>query len=113
MTDYRQFECPGSTWFFTVYLAERRNNRLLVNRIDLLRESFRYVRNKHSYKIDAIVILPEHLHCILTLPEGDNDFSGRWGLIKTYFSRHIEKSERIARRERNMAAAFLGTPYSR
>jgi putative transposase len=43
VADYRRFRIPGSTWFFTVNLAERRNNHLLVDQIDLLREAFRYV----------------------------------------------------------------------
>lgn len=45
---------------------------------------------KHPYIIDAIVILPDHLHCLWTLPESDNDFPTRWRLIKTYFSRECE-----------------------
>ena len=97
MTEYRRFEHPGATWFFTVNLAERHDNKLLVNCIDLLRESFLYVKNRHPYKIDAVVILPDHLHCILTLPQGDSDFASRWGLIKAYFSRHIEKGERVSK----------------
>lgn len=97
MTEYRRFYYPGATWFFTVNLAERRDNRLLVNQIDLLREAFTNVKTKHPYKMDAVVILPEHLHCILTLPEDDGDFSTRWGLIKAYFSRRIEKNERISK----------------
>ena len=97
MTEYRRFKYPGATWFFTVNLTERQNNRLLIDPIDLLRAAFTYVKNKHPYKIDAIVILPEHLHCILTLPEGDGNFSTRWGLIKAYFSRNIEKGERISK----------------
>ncbi len=96
MTEYRRFYHPGATWFFTVNLAERSGNRLLTDQIDLLREAFTQVKSTHPYKMDAVVILPEHLHCILTLPEGDSDFSTRWGLIKAYFSRHIEKSERIS-----------------
>jgi putative transposase len=43
VADYRRFRIPVSTWFFTVNLAERRNNHLLVDQIDLLREAFRYV----------------------------------------------------------------------
>jgi putative transposase len=97
MTEYRRFYYPGATWFFTVNLAERHGNQLLTERIDVLREAFAYVKNKHPYKIDAMVVLPEHLHCILTLPEGDGDFSTRWGLIKAYFSRHIEAGERISK----------------
>jgi putative transposase len=47
------------------------------------------MKENHPFEIDAIVVLPDHLHCIMTLPEGDPDFSTRWSLIKAYFSRHI------------------------
>lgn len=96
MTEYRRFQHAGATWFFTVNLVERHGNRLLTDQIDLLRMAFAHVKARHPYEIDAIVILPEHLHCILTLPAGDSDFSVRWGLIKAYFSRHIAKGERIS-----------------
>jgi hypothetical protein len=68
MTDYRRIYIPGSTWFFTVNLAERRNNYLLVEKIDLLRAAFRYVKERKPYRINAVVIMPDHLHCIWTLP---------------------------------------------
>lgn len=55
--------------------------------IDLLRKAFRYVMQKHPFEINAIVILPDHLHTIWTLPKNDADFSTRWRLIKSYFSR--------------------------
>lgn len=117
MTEYRRFYYPGATWFFTVNLAERRGNQLLMERIDVLREAFVSVKNKHPFKIDAIMILPEHLHCILTLPEGDGDFSTRWGLIKAYFfppyrskRTDFQKPEK-PRRKRFMATAVLGTSY--
>ena len=96
MTEYRRFQHPGATWFFTVNLVERHGNRLLTDRIDLLRMAFAHLKANHPYEIDAIIVLPEHIHCILTLPDGDSDFSTRWGLIKAYFSRHIAKGERIS-----------------
>jgi putative transposase len=96
MTEYRRFQYLGATWFFTVNLVERHGNRLLTDRIDLLRMAFAHVKANHPYEIDAIVVLPEHLHCILTLPIGDSDFSTRWGLIKAYFSRRVAKGERIS-----------------
>jgi putative transposase len=96
MTDYRCFRHPDATWFFTVKLAERRGNRLLVERINILREAFVQVKKNHPFVIEAIVVLPEHLHCILSLPTGDSGFSTRWGLIKGHFSRNIEKDERIS-----------------
>ena len=97
MTDYRRYRIPGATWFFTVNLAERHGNRLLVNQIEVLRAAFVKVRTKHPFHIDAIAVLPDHLHCILTLPLGDADFSTRWGLIKGNFSRNIEPGERISK----------------
>ncbi|MDD5123445.1 transposase [Methylovulum sp.] len=91
MTEYRRFRHPGTTWFFTLNLAGRRGNRLLTDRTDLLRAAFPHVKVKHPYGINASVVLPDHLHCILPLPDGDSDFSTRWGLIKAHFSRHLEK----------------------
>jgi putative transposase len=96
MTAYRRFRHPGGVWFFTVNLVERRGNRLLTDRIDELRAAFAEVKAKRPYDIDAVVVLPDHLHCVLTLPEDDADFSTRWGLIKAYFSRHMEKGERVS-----------------
>ncbi len=77
-------------------MAERKNNDLLITHIELLREAFRVTQQHHPFIIDACVILPEHLHCIWRLPEGDNDFSNRWRLIKTYFSKNIARNERIS-----------------
>ena len=54
----------GATCFFTVALARRRKDTLLVDRVGTLRAAFRHVRERHPFHIDAIVILPEHLHCI-------------------------------------------------
>jgi len=107
MTHYRRFYTPGATWFFTVNLAERKNNSLLIENIELLRQAFRYVKNRKPFEIIAIVIMPDHLHCIWKLPVNDSDFSIRWNLLKGYFSRGIHKNERISlsrqkRRERGI-----------
>jgi putative transposase len=92
MTDYRRAFIPGATYFFTVNLADRRAT-LLVDNIDLFRDAIRYVRRRHPFDIDAMVVLPDHLHAILTLPSGDADFPLRWRLIKTWFSRHLPHGE--------------------
>ncbi len=97
MTEYRRAWHRGATWFFTVNLAERRGNRLLVERIDVLRTAFRSVRARHPFQMEAVVILPDHLHCVWTLASGDADFSTRWSVIKGRFSRAIEKGERVSR----------------
>jgi putative transposase len=96
MTQYRRPLMPGATWFFTVNLAERKGNRLLIDKLDNLRSAIRSVQTDHPFRIDAAVILPEHLHCIWTLPPSDSDFATRWGLIKGYFSRSIDKGEQIS-----------------
>ena len=57
--------------------------------MDLLRRAFQHVKEQHPFVIDAAVILPDHLHCIWTLPVGDADFSLRWRLIKTWFTKHF------------------------
>ena len=107
MTNYRRLYIEGATWFFTVNLAQRKNKSLLVDEIDLLRQSFRYVKKRHPFVTNAIVIMPEHLHCLWTLPEGDTDYSTRWRLLKSYFSRGIPKGEsisqsRVQRKERGI-----------
>ena len=92
MTGYRRNFVAGGSFFFTVNLAERRLE-LLTQYIDELRTAFRETRRHHPFTIDAVVVLPDHLHAIWTLPDGDADFSTRWMLIKSYFSRGLETAE--------------------
>ena len=93
MTNYRRSRIAGATYFFTVNLAER-SQSLLLDHIILLRVAFRQVRIRHPFAIDAIVVLPDHLHAIWTLAPDDNDFALRWRLIKTIFSRGLPRNER-------------------
>ena len=95
MTRYRRNFIPGGSFFFAVNLAERRS-RLLTEQIDLLRAAFRETRTHHPFAIEAIVVLPDHLHAIWSLPEGARDFATRWRLIKARFSRSFPKGERIS-----------------
>jgi len=92
MTAYWRYRLKGGCYFFTAALAERRS-RLLTENIQALRTAFHEVKQAHSFKIEAVVILPDHLHCIWTLPEGDDDFSTRWRQIKAAFSRRLPKTE--------------------
>ncbi len=85
--EYRRAKTPGATYFFTMVTYQRRQILCQRSNVDLLRSAFRYVMEKHPFKIDAIIILPEHLHCLWTLPQEDGDFSTRWRLIKSWFSR--------------------------
>ena len=86
---YRRAKVKGGTYFFTVVTHKRIKIFNRSDHIELLRQAFREVIKQHPFKIDAFVLLPDHLHCIWTLPQGDADFSIRWRLIKSYFSRQI------------------------
>ena len=97
---------PGGCWFFTVNLLERRKT-LLVDHIDALRTALATTRERNPFVIDAVVVLPDHIHAVWTLPPGDADFSLRWRLIKQRFARGLPKHERIravrqARHERGV-----------
>jgi putative transposase len=96
MTDYRRNFILGGSFFFTVNLEDRRL-RLLTEHIDRLRSAFRETRQRHPFAIDALVVLPDHLHAVWTLPEGDGDFATRWRLIKSDFSRSLPIGEPISR----------------
>src|SRR5437660_4844146 len=96
MTNYRRNFIHGGSYFFTVNLADRRL-RLLVEHIDALRAAFRYARARHPFTIEAVVVLPDHLHAIWTLPEGDADFALRWRLAKTVFSRALPRGEVLSK----------------
>lgn len=91
---YRRARIDGATYFFTVNLAER-SSRLLVDRIDDLREAVRGVRQEHPFEILAWVVMPDHIHAVWRLPESDADYATRWALINAGFSRRIPKTERI------------------
>jgi putative transposase len=95
MTSYRRSFVRGGSYFFTANLAERRA-RLLTEHIEVLRAAFRYARLRHRFAIDAIVVLPDHLHTIWTLPEGDADFALRWRLIKGNFSLALPGGEQLS-----------------
>jgi putative transposase len=95
VTNYRRNFVPGGCQFFTVNLADRKS-RLLTDHVDALRAAFRYARSRHPFTIDAIVVIPDHLHAIWSLPEGEADFATRWRLIKSTFSRALPKGERIS-----------------
>jgi putative transposase len=92
MPNYRRNRLSGGTYFFTVNLFDR-NSRLLTDNIDVLREAVRTVRTGAPFHIDAWVVLPEHMHCIWTLPPDDHDYSGRWHALKTIFATAMPHGE--------------------
>lgn len=84
---YRRAKTAGGTYFFTLVTHKRRKILCEPDNIALLRDIFRSVKANHPFTIDAFVLLPDHLHCIWTLPKDEHDFSTRWRLIKSEFSR--------------------------
>lgn len=106
MTSYRRNFIPGGSYFFTVALADR-SQHLLVEHVDQLRNAFREVKHAMPFDLVAIVALPEHLHCIWTLPPGDTDYPTRWRRLKAAFAHDLPKGEqrsasRIAKGERGI-----------
>ena len=96
MRAYKRLRVQGGTYFFTLTLAERRGNDLLVRHVSALRTAFHRTLVDHPVAIEAIVVLPDHLHCIWRLPAGDDDFPTRWRLIKSRFARAIPLGEPIS-----------------
>jgi putative transposase len=90
--DYRRARITGGTYFFTVVTRRRLPVLASASAVSALSDSFGAVAARHPFSVDALVVLPDHLHCIWTLPQGDEDFSTRWRLVKTGFSRVYQKS---------------------
>jgi putative transposase len=94
MRTYLRNRTPGGVYFFTVNLAERNGNALLTKNIGLLREAFRETLADHPVETEAMVVLPDHLHCLWRMPEGDHAYASRWRLIKARFSMALAEGER-------------------
>ena len=94
MPNYIRPKVSGATVYFTVNLADRTSSAL-VDRIADLRESVRTTRAERPFRVDAWVVLPDHMHCVWTLPAGDGDYSTRWGAIKSRFTRRLRDAGRV------------------
>ena len=108
MSRYRRDNAPGATWFFTVVTFNRQNVLCDEPVRTALREAIQFTRRDWPFRVDAWVLLPNHMHCLWTLPGGDMDFPIRWNLIKRrtsnalkdrYFRPEWTNSSRISRRE--------------
>lgn len=101
MPNYRRAKVTGGSYFFTVTTHRRQP---LLTQDDVrraLREGIHNTRTRFPFTIDAWVLLPDHLHCIWTLPEGDADFSARWGMIKRHVSRQCAARDRYVNASRS------------
>jgi putative transposase len=91
MPDYRRNRVEGGCYFFTVNLHDRRAD-LLIAEIGALRSAVRATRARYPFHIDGWVVLPDHMHCLWTLPAGDGDFPIRWQMIKATFSGSVPRA---------------------
>lgn len=106
MSRYRRLKIEGGIFFFTVALADRSSD-LLVRQIDRLRHSYKVMQERLPFETIAICILPDHLHALWQLPDGEADFASRWGLFKSSFSRGLPASatrsaSKVAKREKGI-----------
>ncbi len=105
MPDYRRPAVTGATIFFTVALADRGADTL-TRHVAALREAVRVTRAERWFGVEAWVVLPDHMHCVWVMPEGDRDYPTRWRLIKSRFSRAVGtgrlRPSHIARNERGI-----------
>jgi putative transposase len=111
MPNYRRAFVPGGCRFFTVNQLDR-GRRLLTDHVGALRQATRITQARHPFTIDAMVVLPDHIHAVWTLPPGDADFSLRWRLIKISFAQAVLKTERrseVRVRAANEACGSVGS----
>src|SRR3989344_676842 len=90
MSNYRRARIDGGTYFFTVVTGGRQEILTLPESRSALRNAIEDPRKLLPFTVEAWVLLPEHLHCIWSLPEGDDNFSKRWGMIKAGFSKQAK-----------------------
>lgn len=115
---YRRADVAGGTYFFTVDLLDRQQS-LLVEYVNVLREVVRNVKSAHPFHIDAMVILPDHLHALWTLPAGECDYPDALDadqirfLAATAPGRAAHRQPSRKRRARYLATAVLGAPDPR
>jgi putative transposase len=106
MADYRRWRVAGGTYFFTLVAHSRAS--LFADPVArrILGEKLRECQREWPFEVNAIVLLPDHLHAIWTLPTGDDDYSQRWGWIKKEFTKAwlqiggVEQEVTRARKER-------------
>ena len=113
MSEYRRLYQQEGWYFFTVVTYNREKILIQPDNLKRLRLSFHSVMKKLPFKIDAVVVLHDHIHCIWRLPPDDDDFSTRWKLIKRYFSTGMNAPINQKGRKEGMAKKVLGTPVEK
>ncbi len=111
MSRYRRARVRGAVYFFTVVTFDRRPILTRPEVRAVLQAAWRKTRSERPFETVALVLLPDHLHCVWRLPDGDGDFGTRWRLIKTRATRALVATgwrvaapspQRARRRERDV-----------
>lgn len=110
MVRYRRDFIAGGTFFFTATLLDRKSDAL-VRHVDALRTALRQARQRQPFAIDAIVVLPDHLHVVMTLPSGDADYPNRWRLIKRRSTAAVVRTGAPVGRRKNDGVALWQRRY--
>ncbi len=111
MANYKRVFLDGYSYFITV--VTHRREPILIDNIDILRESFRESKRFYKYKIEAIVILPDHFHMIIR-PQNSKDYPNIIKSIKYNFTKNYHKDEveqSISRYKRGMRAVWQKRYY--
>lgn len=87
MTNWRRAYVPGGTYFFTLVTSERAPILTTTFARSLLREVTSECRRQWPFEIEAVVLMSDHLHTVWRLPEGDTEYSKRWGWLKKEFTK--------------------------
>ncbi|NOY71749.1 MAG: transposase [Gammaproteobacteria bacterium] len=90
MAKYIRVYQNGGCYFFTVVTWRRIRLFSSSTHVAILRRVIKQVKQQYPFEIDAMVVLPDHLHCLWRMPMHDDDYSTRWRLIKRYFSQQID-----------------------
>ena len=93
MVQYRRNFVPGGTYFFTLTLRDRRQT-LLTDHVDELRDAMRATHTLNPWTTDAIVVLPDHMHMIWTMPDGDSGYAQRIRMLKARFTSALRDTGR-------------------
>lgn len=101
---YRRAKIAGASYFFTLVTHERRPVFAATETVALLLASIARVNSRYPFDIDAMVILPDHIHTVWTLPEGDADFPMRWRLIKDGFTKPFVRTQGAQQRSASRLA---------
>ena len=88
MVNYRRARASGGTYFLTLTLRDRRSD-VLVREIDCLRKAWRSARSRVSHDVLAVVVLPDHLHAMIRMRDGKDDYSRLVQDLKKGFTRRI------------------------